>query len=223
MAHAPHTRLAMAAAVLGLAACASPPPPESGSRVVAEAQVAERQGVVIYRPAPRAGVPAANHAAAATSDTPSASVSTAGSAPTFEERVRRAPTYRVAESGGRARAADRADAVAQSLAERQARSRVAAVQRDRDIIATRENITLNQARSRRVREEAAIRRQGVLDEQRRRAVARLPREPRLAPTLAERTDALQADLQARGRPSFSRSRPRTRIQGSIPTYTGSLD
>ncbi|MEL6575861.1 MAG: hypothetical protein AAFQ81_08210, partial [Pseudomonadota bacterium] len=142
MAHAPHTRLAMAAAVLGLAACASPPPPESGSRVVAEAQVAERQGVVIYRPAPRAGVPAANHAAAATSDTPSASVSTAGSAPTFEERVRRAPTYRVAESGGRARAADRADAVAQSLAERQARSRVAAVQRDRDIIATRENITL---------------------------------------------------------------------------------
>ncbi|MEL6766174.1 MAG: hypothetical protein AAFP17_03270 [Pseudomonadota bacterium] len=208
----------MAAALLGLSACAVAPPGEGGSALVAEAQVADRQGVVVYRPAPRRGGTAVSTATASGT----ASVGTAGSAPSFEERVRREPAYRIAGSGGRARAADRADALAQSLAERQARSRTAAVQRDRNIIDTRENITLNQARSRRVREEAAVRRQGVLDEQRRRATTRLSRAPRLAPPMAERTDALQAELQSRGRPTFSRDRPRTRIRSGIPTYTGSL-
>ncbi|MEM6945510.1 MAG: hypothetical protein AAF565_17335 [Pseudomonadota bacterium] len=140
----------------------------------------------------------------------------------FEERARREPRYEIAPSGAEARAATRARAVAQQAAERQARIDTARTARDFDEIDIREDITVEQLRTRRALAEARLRREGVLEESRRRALARQASRPNLAPSLTERTDALQQSLAERGRPDFSRPGTRTRIRSGMPTYNYAL-
>lgn len=223
----PHGTIIAICCALSLAACAGSG--ETGPSAAASSTVAlgtdgpsAGSEIVIYRPAARRAGAVVTSGPEGDEYSGAVAVGRSG-AVAREPRIRREPLYRVAEGGGRARAADRAAEVAQATAERLARSRTASTLRDFDLIETREDITLTEARNRRFREETALRRQGILDAQRRRATARLSRGPRLAPTLAERTDALQAELQARGRPSFSANRQRTRVTGGIPTFTGSLD
>ncbi|MEM7527902.1 MAG: hypothetical protein AAF416_09495 [Pseudomonadota bacterium] len=140
----------------------------------------------------------------------------------FEERARREPRYEIAPSGAEDRAATRARAVARQAAERQAQIDTARTARDFDEIDVREDITVEQLRTRRALAEARLRREGVLEDSRRRALARQASRPNLAPSLAERTDALQQSLAARGRPDFSRPGTRTRIRSSMPTYNYAL-
>ncbi|MEM7499574.1 MAG: hypothetical protein AAF371_16485 [Pseudomonadota bacterium] len=204
-------------ASLGLAGCMASAPDEPALSLHATAS--SGGGVVIYRPAGSSRPATAPGEGAA--GTGSVALRPSSGAD-FEDRVRREPAYRIAPSDGSARAADRAAAVAQAAAERQARLRTATVQQDAELIETRENVTLTEARSRRALAEATLRRQGVLAEQRRGAIRRLEGRPRLAPSLAERTATLQSELQAAGRPDFDRTRPRTRVRSGTPTYRGAL-